>query len=906
MTLCHGQVFKAILTIFLFPISYCFGATIYVNVNNPTPGTGTSWASAYNDLNAALVAAESGPFSNTLWVAQGTYKPTTTTDRTVTFYLTGAVLVYGGFNGTETALGQQDPVANPTILSGDIGIAGDISDNSYHVVTCENYNSGTFLNGFTIEYGNANADYPASTTPQADNTGGGVLLLAKPNDNSVGWIQYCTFTNNFAVYGGGYGAYGDGTGTTGGNTFSAYKVNNCYFNNNSAVMGGAFGVVGTNQVWSMGTIQNCIFTNNSSTAGEGSVIASIGNNAYSNVTNNFNNSDLYNNPQPIAYSQCTSTTTGRSYIWMTNDIVWQAGAPYAGPLTAGPNNTDINFTNCDLGLSTPLGDNLDADPQFVDAAGGNFHVAHCTSPVIDQGWPVGNMVSYDMDNNPRVQGSAIDIGAYEQAHPVAPTVSNPSIPYCLNATASALTATPTSGNTLLWYTIATGGTGSATAPTPPTSTAITEYYYVSQVDATGCEGPRTPISVTISAGAAQPTANPIPPYCQNTTATQLNVTGANLLWYTAPTGGTGSSTAPTPSTASNGTTAYYVTQTPTGSCESNRLEIDVTVSLPPSAPTANPIPPYCQNTTAATLTATGTNLLWYTTATGGTGAPTAPTPSTAATGSTTWYVTQTSSGCESPRTPVTVTISQSPAGPTYTPVGPYCENTTAPQLTATGTNLLWYTTAAGGTGDPTAPTPSTTITGSTTWYVTQTVGTCESPRTAVTVTINAIPEISIDPVTGSVCAGGTVKLEATGADTYQWSPTTGLSDPSTSNPVALLQKDILYTVTGTTAGCSATAQLTLTVGAACMGYYIPNAFSPNGDGANDLFRVKTADVPRSFSMIVFNRYGGKIFESADIATGWNGAIGGNLAPTGAYVYTVVLTTSAGDIIKRQGTVILVR
>jgi gliding motility-associated-like protein len=59
-------------------------------------------------------------------------------------------------------------------------------------------------------------------------------------------------------------------------------------------------------------------------------------------------------------------------------------------------------------------------------------------------------------------------------------------------------------------------------------------------------------------------------------------------------------------------------------------------------------------------------------------------------------------------------------------------------------------------------------------------------------------------------------------------------------------------------------------------------------------------------MIVFNRYGGKIFESADITSGWNGAIGGNLAPAGAYVYAVVLTTSAGDIIRRRGTVILVR
>jgi gliding motility-associated-like protein len=90
------------------------------------------------------------------------------------------------------------------------------------------------------------------------------------------------------------------------------------------------------------------------------------------------------------------------------------------------------------------------------------------------------------------------------------------------------------------------------------------------------------------------------------------------------------------------------------------------------------------------------------------------------------------------------------------------------------------------------------------------------------------------------------------------------------------------------------------------GYYIPSAFSPNGDGANDIFRVKTGDIPRSFNMIVFNRYGAKVFESADISAGWNGTIGSNQAPAGAYVYTVALITSTGGVIKREGTVILVR
>jgi len=59
-------------------------------------------------------------------------------------------------------------------------------------------------------------------------------------------------------------------------------------------------------------------------------------------------------------------------------------------------------------------------------------------------------------------------------------------------------------------------------------------------------------------------------------------------------------------------------------------------------------------------------------------------------------------------------------------------------------------------------------------------------------------------------------------------------------------------------------------------------------------------------MTIFNRYGGKIFETADIGGGWNGTIGSNLAPAGTYVYTVVVTTSTGTVIRRQGALILIR
>jgi gliding motility-associated-like protein len=122
-----------------------------------------------------------------------------------------------------------------------------------------------------------------------------------------------------------------------------------------------------------------------------------------------------------------------------------------------------------------------------------------------------------------------------------------------------------------------------------------------------------------------------------------------------------------------------------------------------------------------------------------------------------------------------------------------------------------------------------------------------------------------------------------------------------------LKSDVVYTVTGTDDnGCTATAQITLNPAVTCLGYNIPDAFTPNGDGHNDLFRVVTADAPQSFRMMIFNRWGQKVFETRDVQAGWDGTVGGSQAMTGAYVYTIVIKTSAGTSIEKRGTVVLIR
>ena len=390
---------------------------------------------------------------------------------------------------------------------------------------------------------------------------------------------------------------------------------------------------------------------------------------------------------------------------------------------------------------------------------------------------VGSTTYYVSQTNNSCESPRAAITVNINAIPAVPISASP-VTYCQNAMATALTAT---GTNLLWYTVASGGTGSSTAPTPSTTIIGSTNYYVSQTT-NGCESPRSLVTVTITATTAAPTVSSPINYCQNTTATALSATGTNILWYTTATGGTGSSSAPIPSTATLASTIFYVTQTQ--SCgESPRASITVNVNAIPGAPTVTGTINYCQNTTAAALTAIGNNLLWYTVAISGTGSATAPTPSTTTIGSTTFYVSQSNNNCESPKAAITINVNNTPAAPTVTGSVNYCQNATTTMLTATGSNLLWYTVASGGTGITTAPTPSTTTSGTTSYYVSQTQGICESPRSNINVTVTSIPAIPVVVTQVIYCQNAiATALTATG-NNLLWYTTSSGGTSTTSAPV---------------------------------------------------------------------------------------------------------------------------
>ena len=292
--------------------------------------------------------------------------------------------------------------------------------------------------------------------------------------------------------------------------------------------------------------------------------------------------------------------------------------------------------------------------------------------------------------------------------------------------------------------IPTIGTGSPLTATLPSTVSTGSGYQVRVVSTSPAVTGSVSGVFTINAIPAAPTAPTPINYCTNQTATALTATGNNLKWYNVASGGTGSTTAPTPSTASAATTSYWVSQT-VGNCESSRSKIDVVVSQTPTAPTATTLINYCTNQTATALTATGNNLKWYNVASAGTSSGTAPTPSTASAATTSYWVSQTINNCESSRTKIDVIVAQTPAAPTAPSPLNYCTGQTATVLTATGSNLKWYNMASAGTSSGIAPTPSTASAGTTSFWVSQTVGNCESSRTKIDVIVAQTPAAPAAP-----------------------------------------------------------------------------------------------------------------------------------------------------------------
>jgi gliding motility-associated-like protein len=656
---------------------------------------------------------------------------------------------------------------------------------------------------------------------------------------------------------------------------------------------------------------------------------------------------------PVAYCQGAATNQltaiGTSLLWYTTSTggVGSTVAPTPSAAIVGPTTYYVtqNTNGCES-LRVPITINVVANPTAPTVPSPT--VVYCQGATATQltasgpagstlTWytvlvggvalpsaptpsttTVGNTIYYVQAANGACISPRTAVTVTVNTTPSAPIVVSPVV-YCQGATAVPLTAT---GTNLTWYVPVGGGFLVTTiAPTPNTANVGTLSYQVSSTIG-ACEGPKSNIVVTVNPTPAAPSVVTPVTYCQGATAIALTATGVGTPgWYTTATGGTASTTAPIPSTSAGGSTTYYVSST-LGTCEGPRSAITVIVTATPALPTVVSPVVYCQAATnAVPLTATGTSLLWYTTPTLGTGSTTAPTPSTTNAGNITYYVSQSTSGvvCEGPRAAIVVTINPKPIAPTAASPIVYCQNKSSVALTATGAagnTFTWYTDPITGPGSATAIVPSTSTVGSTTYYVSQSALTCEGPRIPIVVRVSPALTLSAGSDV-TIARGDQTQLVGitTGAisPVYLWTANVtpnALSATNILNPIANPIETTIYTLrlTDTTGPCpSITSTVKVEVIQSCIN--VRNAFTPNGDGVNDVWLVYDRNfclAPKNGAKVnVFNRYGSKVFESQNYANTWDGTYKGKPVPDGTYyaVIEFVLFNGQKQIVKTDITVL---
>ncbi len=397
-------------------IGYHYPGVVRFVDASKTGGDGLSWDTAYQYLQDALDEAGSEIITG-IAVAKGTYKPGGT--RSSSFELVSDTGVYGGLTNLEGVFQERDPQANVTILSGDIDAPGTDTDNCYHVVVGAD---NAILDGFTITKGYAdgggNDDFGGGmlnlgVSPQVVNctfednlalTGGGVC-----NYESSASFRYCRFVDNYAyVAGGGLGNL----------SCSSMSLENCLFDGNTAWYdtnadryydSGEFGQGGgvyNEDSTDMGII-NCTFYGNLALEYGGGILEYASNGTV--VKNS------------IMWNDISSLGSETGFDFNSIYLLDGSGTGHNISISYSDIKTGEDGIDKESGCEYTWTNNIESDPLFADAAGGDFHLQSemgrwdvsswytdaATSPCINAGDPASG---YSLE--PEDNGGRINMGAY--------------------------------------------------------------------------------------------------------------------------------------------------------------------------------------------------------------------------------------------------------------------------------------------------------------------------------------------------------------------------------------------------------------------------------------------------------------------------------------------------------------
>lgn len=161
-----------------------------------------------------------------------------------------------------------------------------------------------------------------------------------------------------------------------------------------------------------------------------------------------------------------------------------------------------------------------------------------------------------------------------------------------------------------------------------------------------------------------------------------------------------------------------------------------------------------------------------------------------------------------------------------------------------------------------------------------------------------------------VVAGRPVQLLAEGGNNYLWTPTTGLDDPYSASPTVTLPEtidSIRYIVRAIGAGgCYAEDDVIVRVFKTGPDLFVPSAFTPNGDGKNDVIRPVGVGIATLQYFRIYNRWGQLVFSTSQTGKGWDGTLNGTPQPPGTYVFEAVGTDQLGNRVYKKGTIVLIR
>jgi gliding motility-associated-like protein len=592
-----------------------------------------------------------------------------------------------------------------------------------------------------------------------------------------------------------------------------------------------------------------------------------------------------------------------------NNVVWSAAGTYTVTLTVSNTNGNDTYTAT-----------ITVNPNPVVTASGNpllICQGNATnlnaSGAATYVWNPGNLSGAAQTLSPATTTTytvtGTDVNGCEDTAQVIITVqicSAPVASFTASATSVCVgqpvnftdnsTGSPTSWN----WTFPSGTPAGATTQNVNGVVWNTAGTYTVTLDATNANGTSTSTQViTVNAAPTVTVSSSNNAVCSGTPVT-LQGLGANS-WLWLPGNQTTSSITVTPTA----TTTYTVTGTSNGCPDTAQITITVYPS-PTITTTANPT----QICTGQQTTLTASGGVTYTWQPGNlTGAAVTVSPAT----TTSYTVTATDiNGCTgTSQIGVIVIVCAVPNAAATASASEGCEGSCFSFTDAsTGNPTSWQWLFPGATpGTSTAQNPTNICYNTPGVYTVTLVATNNFGSDTVVLT-NAITINQATPVDAgtytTVAIGNSTGLSATGgAGSYAWSPSAGVTNPNLANTTATPTVTTTYTVTYTDAnGCSSTDTVTIFV-VEEYAIFVPSAFSPNGDGANDILFVRGAGIMK-LDFIVFDRYGEKVFESQVLTDGWDGTFRGKPMNSGVFAWFVRAEFYNGTVQELKGDVTLMR